>query len=298
MTTDPQEPECRVFRPEESVPFEDLCIRLPHCLCVQPGLILEATLSDLERNGYDQAPVYDPATGTAWGLASTDYLRSLYSADTRLERDNPHVRDEAKVLRIGSSGNIYQLLDRLRTQRAIIVIRESDVTEYGHVEFLLGLVTISDLNRHEIRAILYRLLSTVEARLAHLIDQELPDPWEWLPLLSEEQQVRVLGYWELSKRRGVDIGPLAAITLAQLLTIVAKFERLRGRLGFTRRKDIDSEIGQVPDFRNRIMHPVRPLILDKEDVNRAYRVARFLEHVRNSLEAGEKQRVGYHESGA
>jgi hypothetical protein len=286
-----QEPESRLFRPEESVPFESLCIRLPKCLNVQPGAILAATLSDLDRKSYEQAPVYDPATKTLWGLADTDYLKALHTAGTPLGENDPHVRDEEKILRVGTSGNIYQLLDRLRKQRAIIVIQESDSTEYGLAEFILGLFTISDLNRHAIRAILYRLLSDAEARLAYLIEKEFDDPWEWLSLLPEEHQVRVLGYWELSKRRLVDIGPVEALTLTQLLTIVAKFERLRERLGFKKRKELDGEIGRVPEFRNRIMHPVRPLILDMEDVNRAYAVARFLEKVRDSLASEEKRGI-------
>jgi hypothetical protein len=284
VTITQQEPASRVFRAEETVPLKDLCTRLPDCLCVQPGPISKTTLSDLERNGYDQAPVYDSVTGRFWGLAHADYLTALYDAGTVLGENDTHVRDEGKVLRIGVfPGNIYQLLDRLRAQRAIIVVEEYDAPEHGPVESLLGLFTISDLNRHEIRAILYRLVSVAEARLAHLIKKELHDPWEWLSVLSEEDQVRLLGYWELSKRRGVDIGPLAGATLTQVLKIVAKFEPLRERLGFKSRKDIDSEIGRVPDFRNRIMHPVRPLILDTRDVDRTYRVARFLENVRNSL---------------
>ena len=102
----------------------------------------------------------------------------------------------------------------------------------------------------------------------------------------------MLGYWELSKRRGVDISPLAAVTLTQLLTIVAKVDGLRERLGFNRRKEINREIGRVPEFRNRIMHPVRPLILEQMDVGNAYSVARFVENVRNSLPFEERPPFG------
>jgi len=286
--TDSEEPKARAFRPEESVPYEDICVRLTDCECVVPGPISETALDALNQKAYDQAPVYDRAAGRFWGLASTDYLRSLYDKGAPLNGDDPNVRDEAKVLCFNINGDIYQLLDRLRSQPAIVVIRESDATEHGHVEFLLGLFTRSDLNRHEIRAILYRLLSEAEALLARLIEREVHDPWEWLPLLTEEHQVRALGYWELSKKRNVNIGPLASLTLTQLLTIVAKYEALRVRLGFKRRREIDSEIGPVPDFRNRIMHPVRPLILNAEDVDKAYKVARFLENIRDALESEEK----------
>jgi hypothetical protein len=37
----------------------------------------------------------------------------------------------------------------------------------------------------------------------------------------------------------------------------------------------------LPEFRNRIMHPVRPVVLDQQDVKELYAVVRFLEKLKN-----------------
>ena len=107
---------------------------------------------------------------------------------------------------MGPFVTIFDLLERMAAQRAVIVIRDSDATEYGHVEFIRGLFTISDLNRQAVRSAIYHLLADVESGLAKWLEAHAPDPWTWLKHLEEEQQARVPGYWELSKRQGVDVG--------------------------------------------------------------------------------------------
>lgn len=275
------EPKWRVFRPEECIPLENVCIRLDECVCVRPGPVSDQVLGILDQKRYDQAPVYDPESRTCYGLAHTSYLRQLRSEGRNLKADDPHVHDENKEFRVGVHTNIYQLVNKLKSKSAVIVIKESDATEYGHAEFLLGLFTMSDLNRHEIRSVLYRLFSNVESGIAKLVEQHIPEPWEWITLLGEEQQVRVLGYWELAKRRDVDIGPIAATTLTNLLTIVGKSPGLRTVFGFRSRKKFDKYSGKLPEFRNRIMHPVRPVVLDQQDVKELYVVVRFLEKLKN-----------------
>jgi hypothetical protein len=133
---------------------------------------------------------------------------------------------------------------------------------------LVTLLTISDLNEHALRGPLYALLSSLEVSLSKLVGRNFTDPWEWLGSLSEENQVQILGYWELSKKKGVDIGPLAATTLPQLLNIVARRKDLRALLGMKSRNEFESHTGHLVKLRNSVMHPVKPLILQKEDVRR------------------------------
>lgn len=278
------EPQSRVIRWEEDVPLEDICIRLVDCVSVQPGPIDDRSLNTLLERGYDQAPVDDPATNQFWGLVDTEHLIELKRNGKHLDGNDPHVRDEARFFHIGSFTSIYALLDKLRNLRAIIVVRVSSASEYGYAEFIVGLFTISDLNRHAIRTILYRLLASVEAGLARIVEHQHADPWDWIRLLNEDAQVRALGYWEISKRRGVDIGPIASLNLAHLIGIVAKSPQLLGLLEFKSRSVFEKHTGCIPDFRNRIMHPVRPLVLGQQDVGGVYIAARSLEDLRDRIE--------------
>lgn len=274
------EPEFRVFRPEECIPLKEVCIPLHECVCVRPGPVSNEVLGILGKERYDYAPVYDAESKTYYGLVHTSYLQQLLKEGANLEADDPYVCDENKKFRVGVHTNIYQLVNKLKSESAVIVIQESDVTEY-RAEFLLGLFTISDLNRHEIRSVLYRLFSDVESGIANLVERNIPDPWKWITFLSEEQQVRVLGYWELARRRNMDIGPIAATTLTNLLTILWKSPRLLNLFEFRSRKEFDKYSGNLPGFRNRIMHPVRPVVLNQQDVKELYSAVRFLERLKN-----------------
>lgn len=131
----------------------------------------------------------------------------------------------------------------------------------------VALITLSDLNRHYFRRLLYALFAELEASAARLVDVELGDPKMWIPLLSEESQVRVLGYWELGKMRNVDIGPVPSCTLTDLLRLVRKVPGILQELGLTK-KQYEEMSGQLPDWRNRVMHPVRPLVLSPGDVKK------------------------------
>ncbi len=140
---------------EDVVDLERLCIRLDQCVTVIPGGIDSRTLHALEEHGYDQAPVYDVSTHRYWRLVQTEYLRSLLKLGQPLLQDNPVIRDEKHEFHVGSFVTIFDLLERMAVQRAVIVIRDSDATEYGPVEFIWGLFTTSDLNRQAVRSAIY-----------------------------------------------------------------------------------------------------------------------------------------------
>lgn len=98
----------------------------------------------------------------------------------------------------------------------------------------------------------------------------------WIQRLSEESQARILGYWELSKRKNVDVGPLSAATLTELLKVVACDKNLLNELNFTSKTQFEKAIGCLPNIRNQIMHPVRPLIINQQtclDLEKSLRMA-------------------------
>ena len=275
----------RRLRFEEQLDMRDLSIRLDDCVCVVPGPVDADIVNALDENRFDQAAVFDRETRRLWGLVATKHLRALLDGQVELAADDPKIMREEIEFRVGCFVSIYELIERITQHRAVIVIGESDATEYGHAEFLHGLFTISDLNRHAVRGILYVLLSQIEAGLAVLVERVLPEPWSWLSFLNEEAQVRALGYWELSKRRGVDVGPIAATSLAQLLTVAARSDRVRNALGYSSGNSFSRDTGRIPEFRNRVMHPVRPLVLGLEDVQDIHRTLTVLEQLRDRVEA-------------
>lgn len=248
--------------------LETLCVPLARCLSVRTGPIDPSILVELEKHEYDQAPVYHRDNGQLLGLIDTQHLKLMARNGEAVFPDDAVVCDEAHWFRIGCLVTIDQVFGKMTKRRATLVVRGSSATEYGYHESCYGLLTVSDLNRQPLRAALYALLAELESRMAFLVDSEFTDPWSWVKTLSEEHQVRILGYWELAKRRGVSIGPIGAVTLSQLLQIVAKNKELLTKLDYRSRAEFDKQTGSIPDLRNSVMRPVRPLVLGHEDVPR------------------------------
>ena len=256
---------------------------LESCTSLRAGHLDPDVLKALRANDFDQAPVLDEQ-GAAIGVLETVAAESLRAADRPLELDDPAI--DRGVLPTECS--VGALLTALSRSRGVLV--RGDGYE--------AMVTVSDLNRHRFRAVLYGAFAELESLLARLIDVAYEDAWEWLQTLREDVQARLAGYWTVAQRRGVDIGPQAAATLTELLAVVGTANDLRRQLGFATRAAFDRQTSGMPEYRNRIMHPVRPLVLDRSEVSQLAvslaRVEALVRSVRAALaERGYGSRVAW-----
>lgn len=245
--------------------LETLCTPMDECLTVTVGPVDTSILAELETRQYDQAPVYS-TNRCLLGLVDTQRLRTLHEKSSPLLADDPAVCDQDHQFHIGPFVTVSRIFETLSDRHSVLVFRGSSATEYGYVEWHYGLLTISDLNRQPLRAALYSVLAELESGMANLVDKHFQDPWVWVKTLAEENQVRLLGYWELTRRLGIDVGPIAATTLAQLFQVVAKNKELLSSLGYDSRNAFESQTGTIAHLRNSVMHPVRPLVLDQDEV--------------------------------
>jgi hypothetical protein len=241
------------------------------CVCVPLGPVRPDDIEQLTIKGYDQAPVVTPygegdehlpGAGFPEGIVTTARLRGLLAAGKSLEREEPEL---AATTTIELDTTLGAVLDTFSSVHAALVIEE-EVQGEGSFRTFHGLITISDLNRQPFRNMLYGLLAEVEAGLAGLVEARCQEPWEWLMKLPEDQQAILLGYWELSKRKGVDVSPVSGATLTQLLRAIGGLKTLRSELGFPSASKFSEATGALPTLRNNVMHPVRPIVLSTKGV--------------------------------
>jgi hypothetical protein len=135
-----------------------------------PGPVSFEVVDELERNRFDQAPVFDPDARRLWGLVETKDLKSLLGQQAELAADDPVIRRGEIEFRMENFATVNDLFVRMTKNRAVIVIAESGTKGDSHNDPIYGLFTISDLNRHGVRGIVYLLLCTVEAGLARLVE--------------------------------------------------------------------------------------------------------------------------------
>jgi len=245
---------------EPGIDVGEFCTPIDRCVCIETGAIDPLVVGTLEKSGYDYAPVRN--RGSIIGLIETWQLRAKLNDRPELEASDQAIAHP----QISSNISIDGLLDGMSRMRVALVTRGSDAEHHGERASVLGLITTADLNQRPLRTALYRILAWLEEELAQLIGRHFPDPPSWLKILSVDHRAPLIGYWELSKQEGVDISPIAWTTLPQLLKIVGASKDLRHALGFETGNSFDKCKGSIPDLRNRVMHPVRPLIRAFTDV--------------------------------
>jgi CBS domain len=250
-----------------------MSVPIASCVALSLGPIREDILEQLEKAGYDQAPVLG-AAGEVIGIVDTVRLRKLVAEDRILATDGEMLSHTV----ISATTSLDELLDALAVSRGALVVDDNR-------RATVGFVTISDLNRHSVRRTVYGVLAELEDRLARGIERHFSDSWQWLRRLGEDHQIRLLGYAELTRKRGVDVDPINACTLTQLLSVVGAFSELRARLGFESRSKWDCLVGPVIDLRNKVMHPVRPMVLGHEDVKQLHRAISSLVEIHSRVRA-------------
>jgi hypothetical protein len=244
---------------------------LTQCVGVRPGKIDLAVIEELQRHRFDQAPVFGGPAG-AVGVVGTDELQRLFQSDEPLDGEDQVV----SCATIPIETSLDALLTALSETRGLLVVD-------ARVE---ALITISDLNKHPFRVALYAPFAALEESLALAIERECPNPDEWLEKLPENDQVHILGSWEVSKRFSVDTGPLIGCTLTHLIRIATLSQKLRDLLGFHDASGAQAALGRLPTYRNKVMHPVRPLVLSPDDVRKLRVTVDLLHRVLARLSGG------------
>ena len=249
------------------------------CVKVKYGPIDVASLADLEGNEYDEAPVIDEENVVV-GVVSTDNLRSKLERNLPLLPGDSSIRFEKVLVDVRPD----DFLSKLEAHRSVFVARGD-----GEV---VGLFTISDLNRHEIRSQIYPRLADLESKLASAIEDEFPDPWDWLAWLGDGA-IGVVGHWEILKRNGLNLGASAGANLSQLLQVAENHENLWRQLKFPSKSKCGDFRRSVTNIRNAVMHPARPLIESHGKVRSLRKVLNIVEEASAGLRTREKlKRLG------
>jgi len=111
----------------------------------------------------------------------------------------------------------------------------------------------------------------------------LDDEMTVLKHLGEFDQIRLLGQYYVLKRTGVEISLLAGATLSQLVKIAREVPEVCKTLQFSSKGQLDKSTGSIITLRNKVMHPVRPLIHRQEDVAKVLKTVERLEDLRQRL---------------
>lgn len=145
---------------------------------------------------------------------------------------------------------------------------------------IVGLVTPADLNKAPARINFYNLMSELELAIAGLIREHFPERDSALAMLSEHRHIEIHRNNSFLALEGTDVDVTEALYLSDMITIVAKTPQLRGRLGFSSRSNCENEINGLVEFRNDIMHVVRPVVGPRRKMSE---LAQYVQQARELL---------------
>lgn len=199
---------------------------------------------------------------------------------------NKNNRKEQEITRdwlITNNTSIPELIKTfIETKKpALFVIKTQD---------FVGLVTPADINKLEARSFMYYVIGELElviVEFIRIIGQLTPD--EIINCFSEKRRADILETAEKLHEENVDVTPdyLELLQFSELIRIIEKNEKIYNALGFmSRAKAHDSLYGLV-NLRNAVMHPSKPLIIDKytslKDVNDRFLLIEYLFNKINEL---------------
>jgi len=254
-------------------PYHSLAVPTRRCLSVPLGFIDEAVIRELEEKDYDYAPVLSEDRKLAYGMVSRVRLRELHELGLPLRQDDSGIRshDAFHIPLIGpsldqeywSAPSLVSVLRMLLESPAVLLTIDQMNERW---KGLYGIVTEADLNRPELRHMLYARISRLEQDLATLVKKHYQDPWDWISKLNEDHQACIVGSWTLARKRGYETDPTHYASLTHLIKVVCQDRVVLEAMGRLSASASARIMNVLPGLRNKVMHPVRPLVLNKNDI--------------------------------
>lgn len=145
------------------------------------------------------------------------------------------------------------------------------------------IITLADLDTRSVKIMLYPAVATFEHELADAVRGFFPDS----DIPDEVVREKVRERWEDALEKDVETHIVEHMHLTDLKEVIRETEELRLRCGLDSKNKVDN-IGGLIQLRHQVMHPPRPMIDDREDLDsvldRLSRIKMILDNLRNSTE--------------
>ena len=245
-------------------------------ITISPGKI-DPTLVEQGREARVRSLPIVGNNSECLGAISIDKLAELAESNTPLAAD--HATIPCNIL--PHEVPVSTLLRQLRDQGVILHAADPDAGDYQEDWF--GIVSTADLNRPIFRAHIYRMLVILETSLGQLIMDEFGDDWGAIRLLSDSTQARIKDFYDEERAEGVDLSPITNATLSDLFHIATESNNVWRLMDFDDPNDLRPVAHRVNGLRNTIMHPVRPLIVNENELKEVFEAVDDVEMLTDRL---------------
>ncbi len=157
----------------------------------------------------------------------------------------------------GGIGDLYTAAEAIEEHPEVedrVVERESE---------RYRIITTADLNRREVKSMLYMLVGELESKLAGRIRAEY-DSEDLVSELSDD----TVDYWKRTVDDGLEVHIVDRMYLKQMKQVFEGSETLIEASGFADEAEFDEQLSGLVELRNKVMHPTRTLVRDRDDIER------------------------------
>ena len=174
-------------------------------------------------------------------------IKGLYKADRWFDNPAPRepISDDFEPVSedfvLGASASILEFVKTADDRQARLVVHHNEI---------IGLVTLSDLQRLPVRAALFTLMTNLEMTMAERIEAEWRDtPGDWLDLLTPGRQTKILERIAIAKREEGFVNEIVFADLPDKADIIVKRRLMAGSATQLRRN-----FKAVGRLRNKLAH--------------------------------------------
>lgn len=159
------------------------------------------------------------------------------------------------------------LISELRDRYPELVNEASGLhTDYDE-QYMI--ITLADLNKREMREMLYRLLHELESRLSDKIQEEYPNSEDIL----KDIRAPAIGRWKKDQLEHIQLHIAEHLDIIDMMQVIQASEKsFVKESGFSSKKDVQDSLGRVNDVRNRVMHATRSLVYQRKDIEKILKV--------------------------
>ncbi len=200
---------------------------------------LSAVVPQSKEKQYDYLPVTDDDGGDIVGLLHTRECVQLASGT---ERVKSHFRPLSEGDLIGANASILGFIKDVDSKPCRLIVSESEI---------IGLVTLSDLQRLPVRAALFALITGFERTMAGAIRKKYTVDKDWLRLLGKCRREKINGEVEESKKQDGFVDKLLFTQFCDKVDILTKSPFFPSSLSKTKMRH---QLKEIEELRNKVAH--------------------------------------------
>ena len=225
---------------------------------------LSAVVPQSKEKQYDYLPVVDDEGSKIVGLLNTGELVQNSSCKG-LVREYSHPLSEGNL--IGADASILDFIKDADSNPCRLIVSGSEI---------IGLVTLSDLQRLPVRVALFALVTGLERTMADAISKQYADENEWWELLNEGRQKKVREKVAKSKQDNGFVNTLLFTEFCDKRDILLHF------FPSLNKTKLRCQLEEIEDLRNQVAH-ANDYATTQTEAQRVCAVVRNLLEIRKEI---------------